>query len=140
MAHPLRKNVIKFQEEGKSEEEILRTIYTWGTQADIAAVLSISVRRVKYLSKKYDLKKNDKYRVVKRCMNCGEQTHISNFDTVFVDGIPKTNLLCCWSCKREYNKQKYMNKIIEEHWEQERIKREIGTKEDEIEGLRALLK
>ena len=44
------KNVIKFQEEGKSEEEILRTIYTWGTQADIAA-LSISVRRVKYLSK-----------------------------------------------------------------------------------------
>ena len=31
------KNVIKFQEEGKSEEEILRTIYTWGTQADIAA-------------------------------------------------------------------------------------------------------
>ncbi|PER97235.1 hypothetical protein CN488_31265 [Bacillus anthracis] len=73
-------------------------------------------------------------------MNCGEQTHISNFDTVFVDGIPKTNRLCCWSCKREYNKQKYMNKVIEEHWEQERIKREIGTKEDEIEGLRALLK
>ena len=33
-----------------------------------------------------------------------------------------------------------MNKVIEEHWEQERIKREIGTKEDEIEGLKALLK
>ncbi|MGR5965493.1 hypothetical protein ACT7DB_18985 [Bacillus cereus] len=57
MAHPLRKNVIKFQEEGKSEEEILRTIYTGGTQADIAAALSISVRRVKYLSKKVRFKK-----------------------------------------------------------------------------------
>lgn len=140
MVHSLIKNVINLKKEGKSEEEILKSIYKWGTQADIAKALNINIRRVKYLSHKYGLKKNDKYRVVKRCINCGEQTHISNFDTVFVDGIPKTNLLCCWSCKREYNKQKYMNKVIEEHWEQERIKREIGTKEYEIEGLKALLK
>lgn len=105
------------QKKEKSEEDILKSIYRLGTQADTAKALNIKIRRVKYLSHKYGLKKNDKYRVVKPCINCGVQTHISNFDTVFVVGIPKTNLLCCWSCKRKYNKQKYMNKVIEEQWE-----------------------
>ncbi|WP_235712023.1 hypothetical protein [Bacillus mycoides] len=104
MDYCLTRYVMISKKEGKSEEDILKSIYKWGTQADIAKALNINIRRVKYLSHKCGLKKNDKYRVVKHCINCGVQTHISNFDTVFVDGIPKTNLLCCWSCKREYNK------------------------------------
>ncbi|HDX9591048.1 TPA: hypothetical protein ROX98_004121 [Bacillus pseudomycoides] len=64
MDHPLTKNVIKFQEEGKSEEEILKIMYKWGTQVEIASVLNISIRRVKYLSQKYGLKKNDNYWII----------------------------------------------------------------------------
>lgn len=43
------------QKEGKSEEDILKIIYKWGTQADIAKPFNINIRRVKYLSYKYGL-------------------------------------------------------------------------------------
>jgi hypothetical protein len=59
---------------------------------------------------------------------------------VFENGIPRTSRLCCWYCKREYNKQIYMKRVIKEHWQQEKIKREISTKEYEIEVLKSLLK
>jgi hypothetical protein len=59
--------------------------------------------------------------MTRRCINCGEQVHISNFDTVFENGIPITSRLCCWYCKSEYNKQIYMKRVINEHWQQEKI-------------------
>lgn len=47
---------------------------------------------------------------------------------------------CVVGLVKENITNKNMNKVIEEQWEQEQMKREIGTKEDEIEGLKALLK
>lgn len=39
MDHSLTRYVIRSKKEGKSEEEILKSMYKWGTQADIAKAL-----------------------------------------------------------------------------------------------------
>lgn len=69
------------KKEGKSEEDILKNIYKWGTQADVAKALNINIRRVKYLSHKYGLKKNDKYCVVK-CKCQPKHVHFRLFKDV----------------------------------------------------------
>ncbi|MGR5914511.1 hypothetical protein ACT7DA_20500 [Bacillus pacificus] len=53
----IKRYVVRLEEQGKTELEILKAIYKWGTQAVIAEVLNINIRRLKYLSKKYGLKK-----------------------------------------------------------------------------------
>ncbi|WP_257144240.1 hypothetical protein [Bacillus wiedmannii] len=40
MDQSLTRYVIRSKEEGKSEEEILKSMYKWGTQADIAKALN----------------------------------------------------------------------------------------------------
>jgi hypothetical protein len=122
-----KKYIHHLKNDGKTEKEIIKLLSIMYTQKEITHLLNINVRRVKYLYKKYEIKKNDKYRMTRQCINCGEQVHISNFNLVFENGIPRTSRLCCWYCKREY-------------WEQEEIKRQISTKEYEIEVLKSLLK
>ncbi|MGX5376448.1 hypothetical protein [Bacillus cereus] len=46
----IKRYVVRLEEQGKTEFEILESIYKWGTQAVIVELLNI--RRLKYLSEK----------------------------------------------------------------------------------------
>ncbi|HDR7709666.1 TPA: hypothetical protein QCX89_001590 [Bacillus cereus] len=135
----LKKYVNKLKKQEKTESEILQAIYKWGTQAIIAEVLNINVRRLKYLSKKYGLRKNDSSRITQRCTHCGEEQSLSNFDIVYENGKPR-NKRVCYICQKDYYRTKYMHRIIAKKWEEELIKREIHIKEYELEILKSLLK
>ncbi|HHT7068168.1 hypothetical protein [Bacillus thuringiensis] len=139
MDQSLTRYVIRSKEEGKSEEEILKSMYKWGTQADIAKALNISIRRVKYLSNKYGLTKNESYKSTKICPVCGLETHISCFDVFWVNGKLK-NKHVCYSCEREYHRSRYMHRVITEKWEQEQIKKEIFILKYKLEVLESLLR
>ncbi|AFQ19556.1 hypothetical protein P9133_29665 [Bacillus thuringiensis] len=135
----IKRYVVRLEEQGKTELEILKAIYKWGTQAVIAEVLNINIRRLKYLSKKYGLKKNDSSRITRRCTHCGEEQSLSNFDVVYEKGKLR-NKRVCYACQRDYYRTKYMHRVIVENWEKEQIKREINIKEYELEVLKELLK
>lgn len=44
MDYSLTRYVMMSKKEGKSEEDILKSIYKWGTQADIAKALNINIK------------------------------------------------------------------------------------------------
>ncbi|MDF9627206.1 hypothetical protein P5775_31710 [Bacillus cereus] len=134
----IKRYVVRLKEQGKTEFEILEAIYKWGTQAIVAEVLNISIRRLKYLSKKYGLRKNESSRITRRCTHCGEEQSLSNFDIVYENGKPR-NKRVCYVCQRDYYRIKYMHRVIAKNWEQEQVKREIHIKEYELEVLKGLL-
>ncbi|HDW3058353.1 TPA: hypothetical protein RMI67_006300 [Bacillus cereus] len=135
----IKRYVVQLKDQGKTESEILEVIYKWGTQAVIAEVLNIDIRRLKYLSKKYGLRKNDSARITRRCTHCGEEQSISNFDIIYENGKPR-NKRVCYVCQRDYYRTKYIHRVIVENWKKEQIKREIYMKEYELEILKELLK
>lgn len=98
---------------GKSEEEIIRTISSWemASQVMIAQAMGINTRRVKYLFKKYQIRRYNQYRTTKRCTHCKEAVHLSCFDISSENGKVRHKRVC-YSCQREYYRHQYSKRVL----------------------------
>lgn len=99
----IKRYVVRLNEQGKQSRRYSLDI--------IAEVLNINIRRLKYLSKKYGLIKNDSPRITRRCIHCGEEQSLSNFDIVYENGKPR-NKRVCYLFQRDNYRTKYMHRII----------------------------
>ncbi|MGK5507550.1 hypothetical protein [Brevibacillus formosus] len=136
----LTRYVKQLTNEEKSEYEIIRMVSNWksATQEMIAQAMGINIRRVKYLFKKYQIRRYNQYHTTKRCTYCGEDVHLSCFDIVLENGKVRQKRVC-YTCEREYYRQQYMERVMALKWDHERIKREIFVMESQISALRELL-
>ncbi|TPG91453.1 hypothetical protein EEL32_02525 [Brevibacillus laterosporus] len=134
----LKRYVEQLSIEGKTEPEVITVLAKLTTQNNIAQILDVNVRRVKYLYKKYNIRKYNLYRKTRRCTHCKEEVHISCFEPV-LEGNREGYKRVCYYCQKDYYRMIYRKRIVNKQWEQEHIKREIFTKMYEIEVLESLL-
>ncbi|MDN9012832.1 hypothetical protein [Brevibacillus laterosporus] len=136
----LFKYVKQLTTEGKNEEEIIRTVAKWksATQVMISQAMDINLRRVKYLFKKYGIRRYNQYHTTKRCTHCGEDVHVSCFEVEVHQGKVRQKRVC-YSCQREYYRQHYMKRVIARKWTNEQIKKEIFIMEYQLATLKELL-
>ncbi|MFF0828729.1 hypothetical protein ACFYU8_18005 [Brevibacillus sp. NPDC003359] len=107
----LKKYKDDLQQIGISQSEILEKLARVATQQNIADLFNVNVRRVKYLFKKYGIKKYNRYQTTRRCTHCKENLHVSwfpkrlNGDKVLVSSV-------CDSCQKDYYRTLYMRRVL----------------------------
>ncbi|MDX8367810.1 hypothetical protein [Cytobacillus sp. IB215665] len=129
--------VFVMEAQGFSNKEVIKNLSDMYTQKQIAQILDVNVRRVKYLYQKFGIRKNT--RVTKKCHGCGEELHISFFNTITENGQERFSPFCSYHCANEYNRNRYFVRKYKAI-DKEAAEREIRIYEQYIEAYKDLLK
>lgn len=122
-----------------SEEETLRLLAPMTTQRNISEFLGIKIRRVKYLFKKYGIRKNHSYGNWETvyCLGCKEFKPLHS--EWGLDSNGRLSRFCNDECRNLYYRNRYMNRILNRKWHQRDIIQEIFDHEAEIINLKKQL-